>query len=571
MKEDPRDLDPGGMLGLSILGGVASLGTLATVGLFFRLPFSAELWAGYYLVGAIGGALIGRNLRSMLTVLGLHLALLLGATFLAASITDVGWDSVQTHQVGVLNLRSGWNPIHPEDQSWLEALPEEGLIRSAPRMTQEWMSLNLVYILGSFLASLPPGFEGAKGLQIILWICLFLNLRTLFTRLRVGGVTRWFATLSLSFNPVIFYQLWTLYLDLGVAVFITLALAALWTLSRRAGGLEVGIFIVSLLLLSFTKRTGLLLGAPLIGAGLVLLFLRVRPPKRYYWLTAGGFLSVVVLIGALASGALRGYQLGDLKQMVVEPASFDRERGMKVPPHLSALSRPELFLRSLAEATDVERGARLKIPLTWEGSEWTMFRVVMYPGYTSGGFGPLFSGILVIAVLISFRRKRGELDGRWVRKTAWGGLVILCLILPSSFARWVPFVWCLPLLIGFDALLERDRGVNSADRKMVCWKAGSLLHLGLALLMGGLAIANTGALATQHLTAQMEATRVIDRFLDGLEEQNEPVRIHFGRSIAVKRWLWEREIPFEYLPEVEVPFQEVPFTVARIPREGDLR
>ncbi len=549
--------------------GFAFLGLYALGSFWTGIGFDAWVWGAVYALGAFVGSGWWRGLKGGLGVLGLHGGVVLVASWLGSGIVDVGWDSVQTHQVGVVGVQSGWNPLNPEDREWLEELPADGLVRSDPELTQAWLHFNLLYVAAALFGSLPFGFEGGKGVQLVWALTLFLNVLSL---LRLGGISRgwrYLVGIGLTLNPVIGYQMWTLYQDLGVAVFSTLAILGIWALTRgvTAGGLVR--FGLAVLLLVLVKRSGVVVGGPLLVLAAGILAWRFEGRVRL-GLGVAALTGVVALGGiAIGSGALRGYDRELVFDMVFKPAAFDRERGMKVPEHLENLGRPELFGRSLLESTHVERGAEMKVPLTWSREEWRMFRVVMYPGYTSGGFGPLFSGGLLLAAmaLCGWGTGREAKVGRGGRAGLVIVLIGLCLILPSSFGRWVPFVWTLPWLAILGMVLSRETETDPVLRGSITWRGGSLLRVVVGTVAAAVLVLNGVLVAVIHHDAQREATGVVEAFFADIAERAPgAVPVALGRSIAVKRWFWERGQGFTAVEGIEPPFREVPFTWARIPR-----
>ena len=571
-------------LAYSILG--ANLTLAFGAGLLFALGITfGPIWWALYGFGAIVGASISSenwkpgilNLRSSLPsgaiVLLLHASLLFAATGIASRFIDVGWDSLETHQRAVLLIREGWNIVDPQ-QGWLGQQPVDGLLRAEPSVFTAHLDFSAMYVVASLMADLPFGLEGAKGYRFLLLLMAGILSAHLLER---AGVGKWPARavgFFIGLNPVCLYQAWVLFMDFDVAVYSSLAILALYSLSWKADRRAVCVAAASILLLLISKRSGLAIALPLGG----ILFLWLAGAALGWWnegkssspvergstsrtfaarkfLIFAGVLGLLLVVGAVLLFGASGrqaetrqgafYSLGTVYRAIFEPDQFDKNLDLVVPNSHAGLPRPVQFGRSLLEKTDIYRGDSMKVPFTWAADEWETFKNIHWPGHGSGGFGPFFSGVLVLAVLSWILALR-PWPPRLSSASGFRGLLFIsiigvCFLLPSWWARWVPFVWTLPLFFLLPPLFLRPR--NKLSFWMLLSDRNHLIPSLLAGMALSLAALNSVILFSVATGESLRVSQNLDHTLNSLSGQE--VILSPGRNLLTKRWLIERKIEYK--------------------------
>ncbi|MGE9290082.1 MAG: hypothetical protein ACQKBT_03775 [Puniceicoccales bacterium] len=586
-------------LAYSILLANAVLVLGAGLGFLLGITFGIWWWA-LYLAGAAWGAFIPhgnsnsrRDVSGFILALALHGALLLVACGLASRFLDVGWDSLETHQRAVRLISEGWNIIDPEP-GWINGQPEEGILRKAPSVYHDYLDFNAMYVVSSLMGDLPFGYEGAKGYRILLLIMVGILVADL---LRRAGFRRGVSAATGFFvaaNPVGLYQLWVLFMDFDVAVYSTLSIVALYALSLRGDRRAVWVALTALLLLLVSKRSGLAFAVPLGG----MLFLWCIAAKMGWWRGTGspsaasrtlhwprflqsrrsrfvaggvGLMAVIACVGVFGGIGGKGqsrdggyYSLGFIYRAVFEPDDFDRNLDLVVPESHAGLSRPVQFVRSLVEETGILRGGSPKMPLTWEPEEWETFRNIHWPGHGSGGFGPLFSGVLFLSLLawgLTWLPFPPALSAGSVFR---GGLFFLligiCMLLPSWWARWVPFVWILPLFFLLPPFFLHPHD-KPQSRLLLAGRNYWLPSLcaGLALLCAGINSVILFAISTEET---LRVTQSIEAGLEAVAGQE--VILDPGRNLMTKSWLIERGIDYRLSEERGALIFEMEPSTARL-------
>lgn len=171
----------------------------------------------------------------------------------------------------------------------------------------------------------------------------------------------------------------------------------------------------------------------------------------------------------------------------------------------------KLYVATFSRSTnnfDREEPA-LKIPFTVELGELRPF--VYGADIRIGGFGPWFSGILVVAVLtlVSMCAVRAK-EMMYVAGLV-ASIMLTVLINPEAWwARYVPQFWLVPIIIAAAALLDAKRIIR---------------YLGVAL--AGAVIMNIGLVSYPYILGNYYCTQDLDRQLKQIAEQ-QPITVCFG-------------------------------------------
>src|SRR5262249_34674710 len=179
---------------------------------------------------------------------------------------------------------------------------------------------------------------------------------------------------------------------------------------------------------------------------------------------------------------------------------------------------------------------KLKLPFTFSRDE---IRAFAFPDVRLGGFGPLFSGAIVLGVailVVLFWKYRWRLMGAAHLFVLMGLVLISAVCVQENwFARYVPQVWILPLIATILALLITRH-----------W-----LSRGLALAMLLLLSTNNLLISYKYTTFTLKYSLAAARQLRTLKKQEEPILAKFGFFNAI-RYRFDREgtryIEVETLP-----------------------
>lgn len=367
--------------------------------------------------------------RDALAGAGLVWAVLGLGLFLATRYNDMSYDGQCYHQLAILSLLDGWNPL------WEPYLPFHHYpVQNYPKASW-YLAASLTQVFGS----VEYGKAFNYLLPTVAGAALFQFLKGLG---RAPLAVRLLLSVCAAFTPTALCQLNSFYLD-GLLV-SGLLLALLFSLEYYLYGdrrvlwllLLVSLFLINL------KYTGLVyVGVFLIGFWLALLWRKRQRHWAYFrCAAAGGLLGVLVL--GFNPYVLNTVHFGS----PVHPMPGENVARYQAPQEFIAKNRVEKLAWSLFArcSANMKSMPQLKIPFTVSAYEWE------HLGTTSlrySGLGPWFSGALVLlplALLMVWRRSRS-----WAKAClALCGLILASVFfIPETwFSRFVPQIWFIPLI-----------------------------------------------------------------------------------------------------------------------------
>jgi hypothetical protein len=475
-----------------------------------------------------------RLLRWSLLVLAVATAVMPNLV-IVGRVFDLTWDGQWFHQEAVIQLAEGWNPYQSDLGE--AAVPEEGArirINGYPKASWLW---------GASLYRLTGRIERAKAFSFVLMVAAALTvLAVVLLETPLGLGIAGFLALVAAANPLALTQLLNAYHDGAMASLLSICASALVLWGRT--GSRSGLFLAATAAVGAAsiKPTGLVYVAIFVASAALWRWWCDREGAR--WLGFGVAFAVAAVAVVLLSGgayltniARHGHPmyplLGPEKVPIVEVSSHRR---------LEALAA-SLLSRSRVARDDHEALELLRDPSTWK-LPFTFDRIELEsffdPRVRVGGWGPLFSGEVFLAVVVlvvaAVRRPR------WALVVVVGAapLVLSVLVNPYCWkARYVPQSALIPLVIAILALL---RSSSRWERVLV----------GALLVTAGL---NSALVGYAHLPRVVgRSAEIKHRLLDlGRRHRDLHVDFQFFRSNRVR--LAELGIGFT---EVDDPRHHLP-------------
>ena len=399
--------------------------------------------------------------------------LIIGATgALSQLVTDTSVDGRHYQSETTRAVARGWNPerdgpLFPKDTPYQpDATPK------APA------------IVGATVLNITHDIDTTRLFGATLLIAAAL---IAIAGLEAAGAGPWLAVaggLTLALNPVALAQLGTAMVDgvVSSVLLATLMLALLWVW-RHPPLIVLPPLAGALALMVNTKFTGLVYVALIVLPVIFVAGLVARSGRRLLWMLGG-----VILCGLLAMLGL-GYN-----PYVTNTLRYDHPLHPIYGPHaldigaqyrtgeLNRVSEPErLALSVFGKSTAGNEDPKIKVPLVFSSHEWSSFRS---PSVRIGGFGPWFSGGLIIALaalvaaLIARLVRKRRVESERISHQAYallgaGGICLLAtLVQPSAFlARFAPQLWFVPGFIAAAVLLFAGTRVVNA----IAWVALAVL------------------------------------------------------------------------------------------------
>lgn len=397
-------------------------------------------------MGAVESRRVGLRAAVIATLVAVVVAAV--ALPLAGAVYDVSWDGQAYQQSGVLAIAEGWNPFGPPlpvprpytTPYWVNHYAKGPWIRAAALL----LATDHVEVAKAwnFILAAAAGLASAGAL---------LRIRSLPAPFAVAG-----AVLA-ALNPVLPPQMFTFYVDGQLASVVTALVAMVAGTIAMPGPLPLAGLAAAFLLLPGIKLTGV--AYAFLFA--VLAALAIAWLARWRWRGA----ALAVALGAVAGVLVTGWnpyvtnlvRAGNPLYPVAGNPEFDVLYG-QAPPEFLARSRLEKLAIATFSASRNGNDVKptLKWPFTWKGDETTLFQ---HPDARYGGFGPLFSGALVLSVLtLASASPRRSRRAMLLAGAVSAALLATVLMNPEPWwARYVPQLWLVPLVIALGAAAAPGR------------------------------------------------------------------------------------------------------------------
>jgi hypothetical protein len=506
------------------LGGSASpvLVPLATA--------AALVAAGW--LGRRAGLTTGQGLATV----ALAGALIAGALALATAFMDLTWDGQWYHQTAVYEMSRGWNPLREP-------------IRTFGRTWDLWV---LHYAKGPWYVALAlfaatGSIEAAKAASALAPAIAALVVTAAL--LDLGLERRWAIVVGLlaALNPVTTCGVVTHQVDGILVSLMACSVAAGLSFCRRPRGLPALVVLLSGALCINTKFTGLVYLCFFFAAGAAYCAWRQRAALGRYLVLVG----VTVLFGALVLGfnpyvtntLHRGHPFYPV-QGTAEHPSLAQQGGdpiehYETPRNMMGRSR---FLRLAygvfgrpGTAPYVTRNAELMWPFA---VTWRDFALYYFHDVRIGGFGPLWSGALLLALSLGVAGcVRRALP--CVPLLILGVAIVVSLLVSTHtwWARYGPHLWWLPIL-----------PVAAALRV-----PGSALLKRAAALVAALLLVDTLIVTAVHLRWEWGSTQALRQQLSDLREAG-PMSADLAYfDVPVAERLRAAGVAFDAPPRYECP------------------
>jgi hypothetical protein len=428
----------GDRVGLQILVLLAATLSLAHVAYFVGIGLSAIIPATAFAVACLTGFAVpgipgpGCGLSRFAAFLAFP-AVFICSLAVASFYYDVSFDGQLYHQDAILRLVRGWNPLLETGPSWHE------------KVTEHYPKAG--WIIAASIQCATGNIETGKALNILLVVAsFFVARRALATTGLVPARGTTLVALLLALNPVSIYQLFSFMADGCLASLLVILVGQMIILVRdpsRRDAVQLGIAAV---LLGNVKYTGLVY-LFVLGVPWLLFFLwKRRDLTKSVLLSAGIIMFLTVVLFGYNPYVVNTVHHGDPLYPMLSEEGRDFESG-QVNDAFYRKGRLEKFALSLfaQSRNSIKDHPVLKAPFSVSSGEALAFTTW---DIRFAGWGPLFSGALVIAlVMMAFLWKQ--------RRDAFRiGVVVIIWLLISVFifpepwwARFVPQLWFLPVAV----------------------------------------------------------------------------------------------------------------------------
>ncbi|SEA62936.1 hypothetical protein [Pedobacter hartonius] len=401
------------------------------------------------------------KLRSQIYSLCLPVVLIVISILVSGHFFDVSDDGQQYHQEAVIQLSQGWNPYHTVlGGSAMDFLKNVTDGWDPYKMGLDYKTIYLIWInhyakgtefIQAGIYVMTGHIETGKAVNIILMFAgLLLTLSLLLPKL--PPFKAWMTALLLTCNPIAIAQVLTFCVD-GVLTSIFLIFIASVILAVKEKHWMHYLLVVLVVILAFgVKFTAVVYIVILMAAAICWLLLNKELKNHKKLIINFAIASILGVLVGFNPYITNTIKEGNPFYPLMGPKKVDI-LSANIPPTFLERSTAERFFVSLFSHTDntsvggVQHDPPvLKVPFTLNKGDirtfWVDTRVA--------GFGPWFSGILILSVVLLFilmlkcYRNRRFKDILFI----FMALVFTVAIMPESWwARYIPQLWFIPILL----------------------------------------------------------------------------------------------------------------------------
>ncbi|SDO48933.1 hypothetical protein SAMN04487897_11549 [Paenibacillus sp. yr247] len=521
------------MVSISLVTGITLLTLIVAAFMVPSLLFLAGvpmLKADFWLAAALAVLLswiASKKLVEQLQVkvfaisVGLSALLFICGFILCGYFYDLSYDGQAYHQEAIIHLAEGWNPIYDKEIS-------------QPTGNSMWINhyAKAAEIAAASIYKATGLLEQSKVINLLVMAASFLiSLAALLTLRPKNRVTAWVVALLLALNPVSIYQSFTFYVD-GLLGSLLLCLIALGCLVyTRSGWLLLSMYTLTMIMMMNIKFTAIGYAGVLTIGLLIVLYMseQFTRLKQLFRLAALGGMIGVLIVGynPYVTNTLHD---GHPFYPLAGENAIDVVKNF-TPRNLERMNRFEqvaasYFAEPMGNSTD-KKPTQFQWPFIISAKELPAFAET---DVAVAGFGPLFSGALVLALIVlvlSFRRCPG------ITLAAIGVIAVLAgssFINPAAWwARYVPQLWAVPLICVFLAL---------------CLKEYRLLN-GVGIALAFVLATNTLLVSGSFTTKQWAMSEELRGQLAQLKSVSQPVKAEFTYSWSNRERLKAYGIEFK--------------------------
>jgi hypothetical protein len=394
--------------------------------------------------------LINKKISPIFSILSVIIftAAVLVTPFISAFFYDISWDGIAYHQETIIQLKNGWNPFYTHLSDDIDYLI----------WSNHYPKFTWIYAANYF--SLFDNIESGKTYTVILFLSLFfLSLSLLLTYDKIK--VRWALLIAclISFNPIVINQLLNYYLDGTMYILFTLVVVSSIYLIKGKDKIWYYLYVISGIMLMNIKFTGL---PYLFIIMSVAIFYEIINGKIKDAAVLSGISAFTVLFGIFCFG-FNPYVTNFIDHAhplypVYGKGAIDIMSYTTPLPftHLNRFEKLFLSLFSVVSNEVIEKPI-LRFPFII--NNYGEIASSAAPSGRIAGFGFWFSGILMLSFFstIYYLLSR-PLKSNISFLVIFGGLVLSVIINPEAWwARYVPQLWLLPIIILFSLVLHRSK------------------------------------------------------------------------------------------------------------------
>lgn len=455
--------------GIILLLVITSIITITNILYFFKIEITKWHLPFIYLLTNIIFILIYKKKNKIINLLISSMIAILvfaGAITFSGNLYDLSVDGNFYHKLAIGSLKNGWNPVYENNEDFnkeqgnaIDIEQGSGVLWTDHYTKGNWTFSAVIY-------SFTENIESGKCITILLmYICFTLIMSYLSKKINL--IFSIIIGLLLVINPITIVQATNYYIDgdLGLSLFIILyALIAITDKNCIDSKFEKFMILAcSLIICINVKFTGLAFAGIFCLLFYIYWLYNSKKDSKEQFIKNIKFYTIFYIITVLISVCIVGYSsyvrntiehknplyplFGKDKADIIttmQPNYFS-QRNVIQKFMISIFSKGENVTYSY-ERDDIK--PTIKVPFTFTKQELSNYNI---PDIRIGGFGPWFSGILIISVIITIyayydmiKNKRKNIIVPY--SLILLGIVILLFIIDGNWwARYTPYLYLVPI------------------------------------------------------------------------------------------------------------------------------
>ncbi len=448
---------------------------------------------------------------------------------------DSSWDGRTYHQLSVILLGNGWNPVYDYVNQFsmnLFGIESKHLIwvENYPKFVE--------IVAANFLV-LTKHIECGKVVNLLSSVMVFCYSSYILNKMPFDKLNKFIKVILpflLLYNPVVVAQIMTYYIDCTVYFYFMLILLAIIDIetNNKVSKLPFSILIMSSIILINIKLSGILYAIlPFAIYGFYLAIYK-QTEKLKSLVTA---LILVVIMGILSGINPYFTNIQQHRHPFYPLAGKDKIDFMTPSTPIQLESKNiayNFFMATFSQVDNMSDEYRyskmqLKIPFTINKGE---LNKLVFPDTRVSGFGVFWSGILILSLFLSFFIRYNSSEDKKLGLLIYSIILALLIINPYSWwARYVPHLWILPIFIIIFLLIGEKQ-----------YKKVAFISYCVLLIM----FINSTISTIYALKVERNYRETINKFFQKIPK-GKLIKFYGNEEVSFSQKLKERNIPYEFV------------------------
>lgn len=381
----------------------------------------------------------GKNVKEIFLSILFSIPVLALSYLFAISYYDVSWDGQGYHQEAIYLLKNGWNPVYEESNAyrvWVKHY-QKGI---------EIIQSNIYFISNRI--------EAGKMINPLLMFSAFFVVLKFLRTLPLNHCFGWMLSFIIVFNPVVFTQVITYYVDANWYLTLLVSFVSLFIYFSNKEKEYLILFVLGSVAFCSIKFSSIPTFAvfSIFALGYYFFVYKRILTKPLLLIFA---LTILTNIHPFISNVKFGHHIfhpfyGTEKIDIINA---------NIPKLLLNHNRVERLMISLFSKSTIYRDGAISDTVLYPFQIKKDYLFVQHDTIL-GGFGFLFSGVLVLSLFLFIYLMVGKMNrkNKIILLLVLGSIALSVMINPANWwARLSPQIWLLPIVIIVFGLMSQKR------------------------------------------------------------------------------------------------------------------